>query len=189
MVWARFLSAAQSKLRLCSANHRPIYWCNWAQSELTPSKRQKTGPSFWCGLSITSLCTDFLIMHHKELPVFLSCHCQEIISKPCWHKLFLLTPLNYAVHPKKFAYASSFVAFYHCLVAVCFTHILQDNLITPLAQGELLDGPSFSMMMSSNGNIFRVTGHLCGEFTGPWWIPRTKASDTALWCFLSSASE
>ena len=23
------------------------------------------------------------------------------------------------------------------------------------------------MMTSSNGNIFHVTGHLCGEFTGP----------------------
>ena len=23
------------------------------------------------------------------------------------------------------------------------------------------------MMTSSNGNIFRVTGHLCGEYTGP----------------------
>ena len=31
------------------------------------------------------------------------------------------------------------------------------------------------MMTSSNGNIFRVTGHLCGEFTGPRWIPRTMA--------------
>ena len=30
------------------------------------------------------------------------------------------------------------------------------------------------MMTSSNGNIFRVTGHLCGEFTGDRWIPRTK---------------
>ena len=27
-------------------------------------------------------------------------------------------------------------------------------------------------MTSSNGNIFRVTGHLCGEFTGQRWIPR-----------------
>ena len=26
------------------------------------------------------------------------------------------------------------------------------------------------MMTSSNGNIFCVTGHLCGEFTGPRWI-------------------
>ena len=39
------------------------------------------------------------------------------------------------------------------------------------------------MMTSSNGNIFRVTGHLCGEFTGHRWIPLTKASDGELWCF------
>ena len=48
---------------------------------------------------------------------------------------------------------------------------------------------SVFMMTSSNGNIFRVTGHLCGEFTGPRWIPRTNASDAELWCFLWSASE
>ena len=41
-----------------------------------------------------------------------------------------------------------------------------------------------NMMTSSNRNIFRVTGHLCEEFTGPRWIPRTKASDAELWCFL-----
>ena len=40
-----------------------------------------------------------------------------------------------------------------------------------------------NMMTSSNGNIFRVTGHLCGELTGPRWIPRTKVNDTELWCF------
>ena len=33
------------------------------------------------------------------------------------------------------------------------------------------------MMTSSNGNIFRVTGHR--------WIPHTKASDVELWCFLN----
>ena len=43
---------------------------------------------------------------------------------------------------------------------------------------------SLYMMTSSNGNIFRVTGHLCGKFTGPRWISRTKASDAELWCFL-----
>ena len=36
------------------------------------------------------------------------------------------------------------------------------------------------MMTSSNGHIFRVTGHLCREFTGPRWIPHTKASHGAL---------
>ena len=38
------------------------------------------------------------------------------------------------------------------------------------------------MMTSSKWNIFRVTGPLCGEFTGPRWIPLTKASDAELWC-------
>ena len=41
-----------------------------------------------------------------------------------------------------------------------------------------------AMMTSSNGNIFRVIGSFCGEFTGHRWIPRTKASDAKLWCFL-----
>ena len=38
-------------------------------------------------------------------------------------------------------------------------------------------------MTSSNKNILRVTGHLCGEFTGRRWIPHKKASDAELWCF------
>ena len=35
-----------------------------------------------------------------------------------------------------------------------------------------------TMMTSSNGSIFRVTGHLCGEFTGHRWIPRTQRPAT-----------
>ena len=30
------------------------------------------------------------------------------------------------------------------------------------------------MMTPSNGNIFRVTGHLCGEFTGPGEFPTQR---------------
>ena len=37
------------------------------------------------------------------------------------------------------------------------------------------------IMTASNGNIFRFTGHLCGEFTGHWGFPRIKASDTELY--------
>ena len=48
---------------------------------------------------------------------------------------------------------------------------------------------TYLMMTSFDGNIFRVTGTLCGEFTGYRWIPHTKASDAVLWCFLWSASE
>ena len=39
------------------------------------------------------------------------------------------------------------------------------------------------MMTSSDGNIFRVTGPLYGEFTGPRCL--TKASDAELWCMFS----
>ena len=46
-----------------------------------------------------------------------------------------------------------------------------------------------NIMTSSNANIFRVTGPLCGEFTGHRWIPHTKASDAELWCFLWSVPE
>ena len=43
------------------------------------------------------------------------------------------------------------------------------------------------MVTSSNGNIFRVTGPLWGEFTGHRWIPLTEAGGAELWCFLWSA--
>ena len=45
------------------------------------------------------------------------------------------------------------------------------------------------VMTPSNGNNFRITGHLCGEFTGHLEIPLTKASDAELWGFLWSVAE
>ena len=56
----------------------------------------------------------------------------------------------------------------------------------PLCQGPYGSGERSLMMTSSNGNIFRVTGSLSGEFTGHRWIPLTKASDAELCCFLWS---
>ena len=47
----------------------------------------------------------------------------------------------------------------------------------------------YSILIKFNGNIFRVTGPLCGEFIGHRWSPLTKASDAELWCFLWSAPE
>ena len=38
----------------------------------------------------------------------------------------------------------------------------------------LKHGACFTMMTSSNGNIFRVTGPLCGEFTGPGEFPTQR---------------
>ena len=62
--------------------------------------------------------------------------------------------------------------------------------ISPLVRmplGGQFQSSVLGMMMSSNGNIFHVTGPLCGEFTGDQCIPLTKASDAELWCFLLSA--
>ena len=44
--------------------------------------------------------------------------------------------------------------------------------------------PSCGSPQWSNGSVFRVTGPLCGEFTGHQWIPLSKASDAELCCFL-----
>ena len=46
-----------------------------------------------------------------------------------------------------------------------------------------------SMMTSSNGNIFRVTGPLWGDSIGHSEFCPEKASDAELWCFLWSVPE
>ena len=78
--------------------------------------------------------------------------------------------------------------------AICFDQ--QHEQIKKTAQKRFHKGINLTamcysqyMVTSSDGNIFRATGHLCGEFTGHQRIPRTKASDTERWCFLWSASE
>ena len=73
---------------------------------------------------------------------------------------------------------------WHCLLSP-----FKSSVHPVIASNVSCTNPVFimtTMMTSSNGNIFRVTGHLCGEFTGPRWIPRKKTSDAELWCFLWS---
>ena len=40
--------------------------------------------------------------------------------------------------------------------------------------GSMIDDLQNVMMTSSNGNLFRVTGPLCGEFTGPGEFPAQR---------------
>ena len=86
------------------------------------------------------------------------------------------------------------VQWYFYLEFILYDELTQWSLYWPLSSWIILtdikDIFAFSIMMtSSNGNMFRVTGHLCGEFTGPRWIPHTKASYAELWCFLWYASK
>ena len=52
-------------------------------------------------------------------------------------------------------------------------HLFVWFCITGLMPGEDIWG-HIHMMTSSNGNIFRGTGHLCGEFTGPGEFPTQR---------------
>ena len=47
----------------------------------------------------------------------------------------------------------------------------------------------YSMMTSSNRNIYRVTGPLWGESTAYRWSTLTKASDAELWRFFLSVQQ
>ena len=67
-------------------------------------------------------------------------------------------------------------------------HILRSSIRTTFIWNRLMS-QYWYMMTSSNGNIFRVTGPLWGEFTSHRWIALTKSSDQELWCFLWSAPE
>ena len=56
--------------------------------------------------------------------------------------------------------------------------------ITPSSTGLHRHGTCTCMITSSNGNLFRVTYPLCGEFTGHQWILIIKASVLELWYFI-----
>ena len=63
-----------------------------------------------------------------------------------------------------------------CVVLCQPTESANRNVMTVHKCNEI-----FPMMTSLGENIFRVTGPLCGEFTGHRWIPLTKASDAGFW--------
>ena len=69
-------------------------------------------------------------------------------------------------------------------------HFVFSNLLISYATGVMIISVVLhELMTSSSGNIFRVTGHLCGEFTRHRSISCTKARDAELWCFLWSEPE
>ena len=59
-------------------------------------------------------------------------------------------------------------------VYTVISHNAYCYLIADMVLCITLSAHSYIMMTSSNGNIFRVTGHLCGEFTGPGEFPTQR---------------
>ena len=119
---------------------------------------------FICNLILFSFMTDLYIIFPMLLHSFdsMCILCQTILC--FYHKNIY------------FIECSRFWSFWNTFEMACFVQVRVCSI-------------GVNMMTSSNGNIFGVTGPLCGEFTGPRWIPRTKAGDAGLGCFLWSAPE
>ena len=99
----------------------------------------------------SSLIKNVLSMLNHSLPVL-------------WiHLLQGETYLWYQLFPASFSKASLMSAVIHWCLQM--SRDIPDTSVT---------GSQFNVMItSSNGNIFHVTGPLCGEFTGHRWIPLT----------------
>ena len=68
-----------------------------------------------------------------------------------------------------------FVYYYwNCDIALCNSFCFPFADGTSYGQIILVSKYQFHMMTSSNGDIFRVTGPLCGEFTGPGEFPTQR---------------
>ena len=130
----------------------------------------------------TTVCSGAVQRKHQKLRVTGSCEGNSLVNSP--HK----GPVKRKMFPfdDVIMWRNDWVwPSYAMWLVRSGSSLAQPMACFVTARKPLLD----SMMTSSNGNIFRVTGHLCGEFAGARWIPHTKASDAGLWCFLWSASE
>ena len=97
----------------------------------------------------------------------ISCLCSRFHVRNQWFFYSVIT----------FSYIKCFVHSY--TVDVVFTlsymiHPIGDRNDASNRNSFLRTKYKIIMVTSSNGNVFRVTGHLCGEITGDRWIPRTN---------------
>ena len=77
-----------------------------------------------------------------------------------------------------------------CKVAVVVVVVVVDVAVPIPAKDTQHDTRRMYSLLgttSSNGSLFRITGPLCGEFTGPRWIPLKKSSGAELWWYNWSA--
>ena len=100
---------------------------------------------------------------------------QEWLQKHAWcYRVFHLASAYFAM----LSHLSRCYRIFHDVIVayISTTHTLSHLKMNVMASLVNLQWPvSIDFMMtSSNGNIFRVTGHLCGEFTGPGEFPAQR---------------
>ena len=141
----------------------PHYWPGYRWIRLTKGKKCDLWYSLYCKLE-KSVEQSVVLPAIRDATSLMLCHCKAMFTFCC---------TVFYCHYLLFLVDSRTRFLYLCVKIVSLVWWIL--LLIPSA---------CDMMTSSNGNIFRVIGHLCGEFTVHWSIPRTKASDAELWCFL-----
>ena len=104
----------------------------------------------------------------------------QVVSHVCWASFRLYTRSGvYTLRPRQNGH--------HLADDILKCNFFSGNVLISItiSRGPINNILAF-MMTSSNGNIFHITGPLCGKFTVHRWIPLIKASDAELWCFLWS---
>ena len=107
-----------------------------------------------------------VISTHKWLVTWKMLPIDGVILSPlchCW-----LKTMTHAVHPTKYP---PLTHWRYCSHALSHQYVRGSCFVMGCCDLALND---FTMMTSSNGNIYRVTGPLCGEFTGPGEIPAQR---------------
>ena len=149
--------------------------------------KKKTGNVIW---NIFNSETDYCLKQFNLNGIPVSPDSPKTIIK--WVPLQLIEPRQNRRHFSDDIWNTFPLWIFFCILiqmSLNFGSKWQSTLVFIVAWHRTSDKRHHFMMTSSNGNIFRVTGPLCGDFTGPRWIPHTKASDAELWCLLWSAPE
>ena len=148
---------------------------------------QSNGVSHWLGANLESALALWVTMLMMG---------QKVIIKKYGHNELLMAHKTKGWCCESMPYAG--VIFDQVMCKPCVYWIISPiNMCIPVGSRPTMwlplsqtpDTPVPLMIMSSNGNVFRVTGPLWGESTGHRCIPLTKASDAVLLCFLWSAPE
>ena len=136
------------------------------ESEMPPVKAgnlEANGGNTACGVEIIYSTSTVTQIFHQELLVAFGADlfkCRSAPSRTHYATRSILFILSNGVKTMEFRYST-----------VSFHQHTHDRYSITCPR----------MMTSGNGNIFHVTGPLCGEFTGHRWIRLTNASDAELW--------
>ena len=109
---------------------------------------------------------------------------QRVVYKYAWfdfHRMAICRYQQMIFNPTKDSHSllhQPFKWFWNCSVLIWLHNLLLWLIIYIYPYSRLvhwhMGGTIITMMTSSNGNIFRVTGPLCGEFTGPGEFPTQR---------------